>query len=109
MSRYLLFIGGGLVFAAGCTKLAVRVIRQSKLSKATASFDSPSVQRHICAFRQPMNRTEAALILGVKSSATEQQVLAAHKRLMFLNHPDFGGSTLVSSKINEAKDILLVK
>jgi hypothetical protein len=33
-------------------------------------------------------------------------VMAAYKKMMLLNHPDLGGSTLISHKINEAKDML---
>lgn len=55
----------------------------------------------------PMSRGEALAVLGLKSSATPEEVKAAHKRLMKEFHPDKGGSDYLASKINAAKDILL--
>lgn len=54
-----------------------------------------------------MTRREAALILGVRESAAKAKVLDAHRRVMMANHPDAGGSAFLSTKINEAKALLL--
>lgn len=58
-------------------------------------------------FDDKMDRREAALILGVRTSADKKRVQKAYRRLLTLNHPDTGGSTFLSTKINEAKDIML--
>eukprot|EP00586_Coscinodiscus_wailesii_P016966 CAMPEP_0172511942 /NCGR_PEP_ID=MMETSP1066-20121228/240507_1 /TAXON_ID=671091 /ORGANISM="Coscinodiscus wailesii, Strain CCMP2513" /LENGTH=261 /DNA_ID=CAMNT_0013291525 /DNA_START=86 /DNA_END=872 /DNA_ORIENTATION=- len=58
-------------------------------------------------FEEKMTRREAALILGVRESATAKRIKEAHRKLLILNHPDTGGSKLISGKINEAKEILL--
>ncbi|KAK9805109.1 hypothetical protein WJX73_009041 [Symbiochloris irregularis] len=60
-------------------------------------------------FQSEMNRREAALILGLRESAPEERVKEAHRRIMIANHPDAGGSSLLATKINEAKDMLLGK
>jgi DnaJ family protein C protein 19 len=58
-------------------------------------------------FEDDMTKREAALILGVRESATKERIQEAHRRLLMLNHPDTGGSTLIATKINEAKNMLL--
>jgi DnaJ family protein C protein 19 len=58
-------------------------------------------------FEEKMSRREAALILGVRETATVERIKEAHRRVLILNHPDKGGSVFVSAKVNEAKDILL--
>ena len=60
-------------------------------------------------FEASMSRREAALILGVRQSATEEKVKSAHKKIMIANHPDSGGSDYLAAKINEAKDMILGK
>ncbi|CAI5529489.1 unnamed protein product [Closterium sp. Naga37s-1] len=58
-------------------------------------------------FQPTMTRREAALILGIRESAAQEKVREAHRRVMTANHPDAGGSDLLASKINEAKDVLM--
>ena len=58
-------------------------------------------------FEDTMTKREAALILGVRESSSAQRIKEAHRKIMVLNHPDAGGSTYMSGKINEAKELLL--
>ena len=58
-------------------------------------------------FEEKMTKREAALILGVREHATADRIKDAHRKILILNHPDRGGSPLLSAKINEAKDLLL--
>eukprot|EP00591_Stephanopyxis_turris_P005339 CAMPEP_0195523454 /NCGR_PEP_ID=MMETSP0794_2-20130614/22672_1 /TAXON_ID=515487 /ORGANISM="Stephanopyxis turris, Strain CCMP 815" /LENGTH=235 /DNA_ID=CAMNT_0040653463 /DNA_START=82 /DNA_END=789 /DNA_ORIENTATION=+ len=58
-------------------------------------------------FEDTMTRKEAALILGVRESASAKRIKTAHRNILILNHPDTGGSNYMASKINEAKELLL--
>ncbi len=54
-----------------------------------------------------MSRAEALRVLGLPDGASEDDIRAAHRKLILSNHPDKGGSDYLASKINEAKDVLL--
>jgi DnaJ homolog subfamily C member 19 len=56
---------------------------------------------------KPMDRADAAKLLGVPSDADTEAVLDAHRRLITKVHPDAGGNAELASRINRARDILL--
>ena len=58
-------------------------------------------------FEPKMNIFEACLILSISNKYNLEEIKKAHKKLIRLNHPDFGGSPFLACKINEAKDLLI--
>ncbi len=54
-----------------------------------------------------MSRAEAFKVLGLQEGASDEEIRAAHRRLIIQTHPDKGGTSYLAAKINEAKDVLL--
>lgn len=54
-----------------------------------------------------MQRKEALQILGLDETATRDDIIKAHRKLMQKVHPDRGGSAELAAQVNRAKDILL--
>ena len=57
--------------------------------------------------RTDMTREEALAVLGLGEGASEDDIRAAHRRLIQRMHPDVGGSADLAARINRAKDVLL--
>lgn len=83
-------VGAGLM-AAGA---AVGFSRSRGQRDGKASQDDKTIER-------------AQALLGVGHQASDEEIRAAHRRLIAQNHPDRGGSAAAASQINAARDILL--
>lgn len=57
----------------------------------------------------PLTEAEAYDVLGLTQGASEEDIRAAHLRLMKKVHPDQKGSDWLAKKINAARDLLLNK
>jgi hypothetical protein len=57
--------------------------------------------------RADMTRQEALAVLDLLEGASEEDIKAAHRRLIRRVHPDVGGSADLAARINRAKEVLL--
>lgn len=107
-------------FGIGCVVLGrskklgqvEQAARQLKANRSSFSFDiNRMLQSHEYAggFKDKMDKAEALKILGCTLDAADKEVNTKYRSLMIANHPDKGGSPYVSTKINEAKDLLTGK
>jgi hypothetical protein len=54
-----------------------------------------------------MTREDALAVLGLTAGADDEEIRAAHRRLIQRVHPDVGGSADLAARINRAKEVLL--
>lgn len=52
-------------------------------------------------------RVRARTLLGVGAEARREDIIAAHRRLTAMVHPDRGGTTAAMQEANAARDLLL--
>ena len=53
--------------------------------------------------------TRARTLLGVSVGASRDEVIAAHRQLVAVVHPDRGGTTAAMQEANAARDLLLAE
>lgn len=72
------------------------------LFTARASAQQPDNQT-----KSSMTIDEAYAVLGLESTATREDIIDAHRRLIQKLHPDRGGNQFLATQLNQAKDMLL--
>jgi hypothetical protein len=98
----------GVGVAGAAARVGLRVWPKVKGMFGASSLTSSSSSTNTGFFSE-MTREEALMMLGLDEKATMESITARHRKLMIKNHPDAGGSTYISTKINEAKDLLAGK
>lgn len=123
MATVILLATAGVAGAAFAARLALRAYQ--RLPGGAAGGGAVLRQHYVGGFEPTMSKSEAALILGVRRSASIKKIKEKHRklravacgclcwcaderdRLMVANHPDAGGSPLIAQKVNQAKELLL--
>ena len=58
---------------------------------------------------RPLSVREARDLLGLGAAASADDIRAAHHRLIARVHPDAGGSSALASRVNAARDVLVME
>lgn len=80
--------------------VALSVLCRWALGKWPWDYLRPAPTRSQAMFR-------ARKLLGVEAGAGREEIIAAHRRLTALVHPDRGGTTTAMQEANAARDLLL--
>jgi len=54
-------------------------------------------------------KTQARVLLGVGETASREEIIDAHRRLVSQVHPDKGGTSELIHEANSARDLLLTE
>ncbi len=92
-----------LVAAGGVTAIELWSDRHVK----AASIMTPGAGPAAPPVRAAMTVIEAAAVLGIAADAGEDEVKAAHRKLIAQLHPDKGGTDYLAAQINEARRVML--
>jgi DnaJ homolog subfamily C member 19 len=101
-------VGAGAVAA----RFALRTARRLNLASKIPVMPDLTALRGLDGFASgTMSKNEAIKILNIQPhmALDIEKVRDVHRKLLLANHPDRGGSTLVSTKINEAREVLFGK
>jgi DnaJ domain len=93
--------------AQGAALIEAYLDRRAQGWREQGADDAAKEQAKPRRARIRMAPDEAYAVLGLRKGASEEEVRAAHRKLMMKLHPDQGGSTYLAARINEAKDVLL--
>ena len=111
---------GQALSALGLAQLADLLTEYERVDPESAALLASYLERHHHDYRRPsgahssprtatstMSEREARQVLGLDETASDEDIVATHRRLMQKMHPDRGGSDYLASKINQAKNRLL--
>jgi hypothetical protein len=104
---YLLILGRSLPALLVLFVILPLIVKEIKSLRREKRGEDDIAQDNAKPESWTLTHDEALHILGLEKDASEDDIRAAHNKLIKKNHPDQDGNAWLASKINAARDVLL--
>jgi len=103
----ILLIGGLYLYSPLFFSIAAWFLRKKIIFDMLLSIFRKKQKINQNDYKQKMSLKESYELLGIDENASLEDIIKSHKELIRKLHPDKGGSSYLSARVNEARDIIL--
>ena len=103
----ILLIGGLYLYSPLFFSIAAWFLRKKIIFDVLLNIFRKKQKSNQNDYNQKMSLNESYKLLGIDENASKEVIIKSHKELIRKLHPDKGGSSYLSAKVNEARDIIL--
>ena len=103
----ILLIGGLYLYSPLFFSIAAWFLRKKIIFDMLLNIFRKKQKSNQNDYNQKMSLNESYKLLGIDENASKEVIIKSHKELITKLHPDKGGSSYLSAKVNEARDIIL--
>ena len=103
----ILLIGGLYLYSPVFFSIAAWFLRKKIIFDLLLNFFRKKEKINQNDYKQKMSLKESYELLGIDENASLEDIIKSHKELIRKLHPDKGGSSYLSARVNEARDIIL--
>ena len=103
----ILLIGGLYLYSPLFFSIAAWFLRKKIIFDVLLNIFRKKQKSNQNDYNQKMSLNESYKLLGIDENASKEVIIKSRKELIRKLHPDKGGSSYLSAKVNEARDIIL--
>tara|TARA_B100000674_G_scaffold8456_1_gene6585 strand:+ start:145 stop:621 length:477 start_codon:yes stop_codon:yes gene_type:complete len=103
----ILLIGGLYLYSPLFFSIAAWFLRKKIIFDVLLNIFRKKQKSNQNDYNQKMSLNESYKLLGIDENASKEVIIKSHKELIRKLHPDKGGSSYLSARVNEARDIIL--
>ena len=105
----ILLIGGLYLYSPLFFSIAAWFLRKKIIFDVLLNIFRKKQKSNQNDYNQKMSLNESYKLLGIDENASKEVIIKSHKELIRKLHPDKGGSSYLSARVNEARDIILAE
>tara|TARA_Y100001954_G_scaffold126662_1_gene135799 strand:+ start:19 stop:495 length:477 start_codon:yes stop_codon:yes gene_type:complete len=103
----ILLIGGLYLYSPLFFSIAAWFLRKKIIFDVLLNIFRKKQKSNQNDYNQKMSLNESYKLLGIDENASKEVIIKSHKELIRKLHPDKGGTSYLSARVNEARDIIL--